>query len=34
MADADLQVRRWAATHSLMWDRGKARDVLRSLDGG
>jgi hypothetical protein len=34
MGDADLQVRRWAATHSLMWDRERARDVLRSLDEG
>jgi hypothetical protein len=34
MADSDLQVRRWAATHSLMWDRERAREVLRTLDQG
>ena len=32
MADADPQVRRWAATHSLMWDRDQARQVLSSLE--
>jgi hypothetical protein len=34
MADTDPQVRRWAATHSLTWDRERAREVLRSLEGG
>ena len=32
MDDANPQVRRWAATHSLMWDRDKARAVLTSLE--
>lgn len=31
MADADPQVRRWAATHSLGWEREAARAVLRQL---
>jgi hypothetical protein len=31
MDDADSHVRRWAATHSLMWDRERAREVLSSL---
>ncbi len=32
MDDANLQVRRWAATHSLMWNRDAARDVLHALE--
>ncbi len=32
MSDPHTQVRRWAATHSLRWDREKARAVLASLD--
>lgn len=31
MRDPDPQVRRWAATHCLMWNREEARSVLRSL---
>ncbi len=33
MNDPSLQVRRWAATHSLMWNRDAARRVLRTLEG-
>jgi hypothetical protein len=32
--DPDPQVRRWAATHSLMWNREAAREALRSMDDG
>jgi hypothetical protein len=32
MNDDDRLVRRWAATHSLTWDRERARGVLLNLD--
>jgi hypothetical protein len=32
MEDADPHVRRWAAAHSMTWDRETARIVLSTLD--